>query len=72
MSIYHDNGVGKPERKFVSMNGKEAVYDGDSGKLLFDPRFVKLRIGIIVHFFFLILTSQIHADIQLLHTAQAE
>lgn len=34
MSIYHDNGRGRPEQKFVNMNGREAVFDGDSGKLL--------------------------------------
>jgi len=29
---YHDNGIGKMERKFVHPDGREAVYDGDSGK----------------------------------------
>lgn len=35
---YHDNGRGKPERKFVNPDGREAVYDGDTGKLVTDPK----------------------------------
>ncbi len=40
MSQYHDNGVGKPERKFINVDGREAVYDGDSGELVTDPEFM--------------------------------
>ncbi len=34
---YHDNGRGEPERKFVNPDGREAIYDGDSGDLVTDP-----------------------------------
>ncbi|MDV7341782.1 hypothetical protein RYZ26_19430 [Terasakiella sp. A23] len=35
---YHDNGIGKPERKFVNPDGREAIYDGDSGELITDRK----------------------------------
>ena len=34
---FHDNGRGKLERKFVNPDGREAVYDGDTDKLVTDP-----------------------------------
>lgn len=40
MSVFHDNGKGKPELKFVSTDGREAVFDGDTHELLMDPRFM--------------------------------
>jgi len=39
MAKYHDNGVGHPEKKFIFPDGREAVYDGDGGKLVTDPRY---------------------------------
>lgn len=33
-SIFHQNNVGKPELKFVNSDGREAVYDGDTGLLI--------------------------------------
>ncbi|MBI5138056.1 MAG: hypothetical protein HZA24_12075 [Nitrospirae bacterium] len=38
MSVLHDNGVGHPEQKFIFPDGREAVYDGDTGRLITDPR----------------------------------
>ena len=34
----HDNHIGEPERKFVHPDGREAVYDGDTGKLVTTPK----------------------------------
>jgi hypothetical protein len=31
---FHDNGRGKPEEKYVFPDGREAVYDGDTGDLI--------------------------------------
>ena len=39
-SIYHDNGQGQPELKFIHFDGREAVYDGDTLQLVTDPRYV--------------------------------
>lgn len=39
MSKYHDNGIGETEQKFIFPDGREAVYDGDTGQLVTDPRF---------------------------------
>ncbi|WP_417822268.1 hypothetical protein [Terasakiella sp.] len=39
-NIFHDNGKGKMERKFINPDGREAIYDGDTGNLLTD---LKLR-----------------------------
>ena len=36
-NAFHDNGNGKPERKFINDDGREAVYDGDTGKLITNP-----------------------------------
>ena len=36
-NVFHDNGKGKMERKFVNPDGREAIYDGDTGHLLSDP-----------------------------------
>lgn len=38
-AIYHDNGVGEPEYKYVHPDGREAVYDGDTKKLITDPKY---------------------------------
>jgi hypothetical protein len=38
MSIYHDNEVGCPERKFIHPDGREAVFDGDTSQHVTDPR----------------------------------
>ncbi len=40
MSIYHDNRSGKQERKFVNEDGREVVYDGETGRLYYDPRYL--------------------------------
>lgn len=39
MSIYHDNGMGKPELKFVHPDGREAVFDGDTLQPMTNPRY---------------------------------
>ncbi len=33
---FHDNDIGKPEEKYVFPDGREAVYDGDTGDLIND------------------------------------
>ncbi|MBR4743910.1 MAG: hypothetical protein IK082_06955 [Oscillospiraceae bacterium] len=38
-SIYHDNGVGKPELKFIHPDGREAVFDGDTLQPMQDPKY---------------------------------
>lgn len=35
-TIYHQNGQGNPELKFKNADGREAVFDGDTGKLIAD------------------------------------
>jgi hypothetical protein len=40
MSIFHDDGIGKPELKFIHPDGREAVFNGDTLKLVTDPRYV--------------------------------
>lgn len=39
-SIFHDNGVGKPELKFIHPDGREAVFNGDTLSLVTDPKYV--------------------------------
>ncbi|MGN0517631.1 MAG: hypothetical protein ACI4II_02775, partial [Acutalibacteraceae bacterium] len=39
-SIYHDNGVGKPELKFIHPDGREAVFDGDTLKPITEAEFI--------------------------------
>ncbi len=39
-SIYHDNGIGKPELKFITQDGKEAVFDGDTYEPMIDPKYM--------------------------------
>lgn len=44
MTVYHDNGVGYPEKKFVHRDGREAVYTKDFSKdgsyqLYTDPKY---------------------------------
>jgi hypothetical protein len=38
-SIYHDNGVGQPELKYIHPSGREAVFDGDTLQPITDPRY---------------------------------
>ena len=38
-SIYHDNGVGQPELKYIHPSGREAVFDGDTLQPVTDPRY---------------------------------
>ncbi|MEG3618963.1 peptidoglycan-binding domain-containing protein [Magnetovibrio sp. PR-2] len=33
----HQNGIGKPEVKYAHPDGREVVYDGDTGKLITNP-----------------------------------
>lgn len=40
MSVFHDNGVGEPELKYIHPDGREAVIDGDTGEHVTDPRYV--------------------------------
>ena len=39
-SIYHDNGVGQPELKYITSDGREAVFDGDTLEPVTDPRYI--------------------------------
>ncbi len=39
-SIYHNNGVGKPELKYITADGREAVFDGDTLQPVTDPRYM--------------------------------
>lgn len=39
MSVYHDNGVGKPELKFIHPDGREAVFDGDTFEPVTDAKY---------------------------------
>jgi hypothetical protein len=39
-SIYHDNGRGKKELKFVNPDGREVVFDGDTHERITDPNIV--------------------------------
>lgn len=39
MSVFHDNGVGAPERKYINADGRESVKDGDTGAEVSDPRY---------------------------------
>lgn len=38
-SIFHDNGVGKPELKFIHSDGREAVFNGDTQSLMTDAKY---------------------------------
>lgn len=38
MSKYHQNDVGKKERKLGHPDGREVIFDGDSGKVVTDPK----------------------------------
>jgi hypothetical protein len=40
MSVYHDDGVGAKERKYINSDGREAVRDGDTGAEVTDPRYM--------------------------------
>lgn len=37
-AAFHQNGKGKPELKFIHKDGREVVYDGDTHKIITDPR----------------------------------
>ena len=39
-SIYHDNGVGRPEEKYIHPDGREAVFDGDTHEPVTDSRYM--------------------------------
>ena len=39
MSVFHDNGEGKPELKYVNNDGREAVFDGDTLKPMTNPKY---------------------------------
>jgi RHS repeat-associated protein len=39
-SVFHDNGDDAPECKFVNDDGREAVYDGASGQLITEDRYL--------------------------------
>ena len=38
-SIYHDNGVGQPELKYIHPSGREVVFNGDTLQPITDPRY---------------------------------
>ena len=40
MSIFHDNGEGSPEKKYINPDGREAVMDGDTNAPVTDPRYM--------------------------------
>ncbi|MCE9572510.1 MAG: hypothetical protein K8W52_05085 [Deltaproteobacteria bacterium] len=39
MSVYHDDGQGAPEKKYINPDGRESVRDGDTGAEVTDPRY---------------------------------
>lgn len=39
MSIYHDNGIGKEELKYINIDGREAVFDGDTLGIMRDAKY---------------------------------
>lgn len=39
-SIFHDNGVGNPELKFINPDGREAVFNGDTLSLVTDSKYI--------------------------------
>ena len=39
-SIYHDNGIGKSELKYITDDGREAVFDGDTLEPVTDLRYI--------------------------------
>jgi hypothetical protein len=36
-SIFHDNGIGEKELKFINDDGREVVFDGDTHEIILDP-----------------------------------
>jgi hypothetical protein len=40
MSVFHDNGEGEPEEKYVHEDGREYVFDGDTKELITDPKYI--------------------------------
>ncbi len=38
LSMLHQNDRGKPELKFIHKDGREIIFDGDSGEIITDPR----------------------------------
>lgn len=38
-SIYHQNNKGKSEKKYGHPDGREVVFDGDTGRVVSDPRY---------------------------------
>lgn len=39
-SIYHDDGIGEAELKYIHLDGREAVFNGDTLKPMTDPRYM--------------------------------
>lgn len=39
MSVFHDNGKGKSELKYINPDGREVVFDGDTLKPITDPQY---------------------------------
>jgi len=39
MTQYHDNGDKFPERKYVHPDGREVIFDGNTGQVVRDPRY---------------------------------
>ena len=40
LSVYHDNEIGRPELKYITNDGKEAVFDGDTLQSITAPRYI--------------------------------
>ncbi|HEY9078847.1 peptidoglycan-binding domain-containing protein, partial [Magnetovibrio sp.] len=38
-SVFHQNNVGQPEKKYGHPDGREVVFDGDTGKVVTDSRY---------------------------------
>ena len=38
-SIFHDDGIGKQEEKYIHPDGREAVFNGDDHKPMTDPKY---------------------------------
>lgn len=39
-SIFHDNGVGDPELKFIHPDGREVVFDGDTRQIINNDQYL--------------------------------
>ncbi|MGQ7246176.1 RHS repeat-associated core domain-containing protein, partial [Halomonas sp. V046] len=39
-AIFHDNGIGKPEVKFIHPDGREVIFDGDTHEIVTNDKYI--------------------------------